>query len=708
MIELTERTLQLATNLPAPEAIEAQRGPLSSLVNETEARVSTGGSMASPDRASVEIFPQPAPTTTAPVLADGHQAGAVFSSIEQLLEGGVGRPPDEWRTEEANRRLEILTTFNALIEQGRTKAEAVKAVGVGYATVWRWQKRFAKDGYKGLLPKTENCGRDNVFEKLGMTPEEVELVRNEVQGINLDTESVTSALRLFANSDRCPEHLARVILDPTRSSKHALPPSLRSLAKVSKPQQEAHRGPRRLSLKGIYIPRRNDILGGDIFTADDTTPIWAWWVPWRESDEYPFGVKLLQGQFIPIMDVATQCVVTYVIIAREKSSYRAADIWHLFGHTFDTVGLPRLGLQLERGSWEANIIRGQEVTYEQDEVSYSRRIGGLRQLPTNPHDKTPADFVWPKTLQTFTSYLPKSKSIEAFFNRSQTLEGTLWGALGRDQMRRPFEKTKKIFQACQRGAEDPRNYFLSNTEMAARLNQMLDYLNHEPMEGEVFKGIPRVNFDAAISERPLFTFSGSPDLEELRWLYRRDWAVVQITSGYARVRLTHPVSGERYSLFYNNPQFANHEGEQVAVYYDRENFQDPAQIVMAKTGEFFCEAQYVERTGSFLGTDRTAHEVAKAWRNAVMSTYGTLVKHAPSRQLPPEIAARRSAARANSQSPIDNGQSTTIDGRPATAAPAARGALAGALQAPTDEQWKKQQARISRNAALARQLAGEE
>jgi hypothetical protein len=69
-------------------------------------------------------------------------------------------------------------------------------------------------------------------------------------------------------------------------------------------------------------------------------------------------VKLMQGQFIPVMDVASQCVVSYVLIAREKSSYRASDIWHLFGHTFDQVGLPRLGWQLERGSWEANIIRG--------------------------------------------------------------------------------------------------------------------------------------------------------------------------------------------------------------------------------------------------------------------------------------------------------------------------------------------------------------
>ena len=119
--------------------------------------------------------------------------------------------------------------------------------------------------------------------------------------------------------------------------------SLRKAAHIPEPVFDAHRGQRRLALKGMWTPRALDILPGDIFTADDTTPIWGWWVPWREDKEHPFGVKLLQGQFLPVIDVASQCCITFVLIAREKSSYRASDIWHLFGHTFETIGLPRLG-----------------------------------------------------------------------------------------------------------------------------------------------------------------------------------------------------------------------------------------------------------------------------------------------------------------------------------------------------------------------------
>ncbi len=628
-----------------------------------------------------------------------------------LAEEGVALPPDEWRIEEANRRQQILESFSALVAAGHSRAEAAKQTGQGYATIWRWEKAFKAEGFNGLIPATDKCGRKSTFEKLGFTPEQVELIRKEIQGLNLDLDSVTASLRLFANSDRCPPALADVILNPNRCSKHALPPSLRAAAQVPQPARLAHRGPRALALGGIYTPRRMDILAGDIFVADDTTPIWAWWVPWYESEEYPFGVKLLQGQFIPVMDVASQCIISYVIIAREKSSYRAADIWHLFGHTFDTVGLPRLGFQLERGSWEANIVRGQEVEYQDGEITLSRRVGGLRQLPTNiTDDRRATDLLkdFPSTLQTWTSYLPKTKTIEAAFNRMQTYEGTLWGALGRDQMRNPYEKAKKQFQACTRKGKtcvDPRLHFLSFTELCARLNAILGYVNSEPMEGEIFKGVPRINFDSAVAERPLFQLP-----EELAYLYKRDWSVVTITNGWARCRLTHPISGERYSLFYINPrQFAELEGQQVVVYYDRENFEQDAQIISAKTGEYLCSAQFEDRKGSFLEGDASGHDVRKQWRNAVMSAYGTLVKHAPSRQLPPEIAARRAEARSQKPevgSPTSDLRPPTsvTDGRPVPSPVTRHPSRVLGTTPPTDDQLAARRARNRADAALAQQF----
>jgi hypothetical protein len=488
-----------------------------------------------------------------------------------------------------------------------------------------------------------------------------------------------------------------------------------------------HKGPRRSALKGIWIPRKMDVLPGDVFTSDDTTPIFAWWVPWKESDEYPFGVKLMQGQYLPVIDVASQNPLVWALIGRETSSYRAADIWALFGQVFEQIGLPRLGFQLERGSWESNLIAGQEVSYEEREITFSRRVGGLRQLPTNVtswhREKKGADFAFPSTLQTWTSFLPKSKSIEAFFNRAQTMEGTLWGCLGRDQMRAPFEKTKKIYEACRRNAMDPKLHFMSQEELLKRLNAQMDYMAHEPMEGEVFNGVPALKWEQAVKDFPLYQLP-----EELRYLYRRDWSVVQITSGWARIRPTHPITGKRYSIFYINPDvFGRHEGQEVVVYYDRQDFTKPAQIILARTGEFLCEAEWRDRRGSFLDDDQSGYDDVRQWRNSVVTAYGSLVKHAPSRQLPPEIAARRAEAKAaaaiqraeNPKPKVPEGPKfgftsnprteavaapgiVTIDQRPAVTLPGSRSS------GPTPEQVEKQRNRLAQQAARLRALQGQE
>lgn len=618
------------------------------------------------------------------------------------------RQLSEEQAAEANRRFAVLQAYFALLatEPGLSNERAAKKLGVDAVWLWRRLREWNTGGqcYEALVPKFHKAGRKSTLAKLSaqLGAEVVGAAIEQVSGLKLDTESNTAAWRLFASSDRCPEALARVVLDPNKRSKHSLPPSLRRATALNEALHNAHRGPRRLALKGMWTPRRVDILPGDIFSADDTTPIWAWWVPWREDREHPHGVKLLQGQFLPVIDVASQCCITFVLIAREKSSYRASDIWHLFGHTFETVGLPRLGWQLERGSWESNLIAGVEIDYREGEASLHRRVGGLRQLPTtitewHREQLGQAADCFPRTLQTWTSYLPKSKSIEAFLHRSQTLEGTLWGALGRDQMRKPYEKTKKLYEACRRGSADPRAHFLSQAELIERLTALLDYLNHEPMEGEVFHGVPRFKFDQARAQYPLQLLP-----EDQRWLYRRDWRPCTITAGWARLRLTHEISGERYSLFYTNPRvFAAHEGEDVVVYYDRENFEAPAQIIHARTGEFLCEAQYEDRKGSFLDGDHTGHEIRAAWRNAVMSIHATIVPHAPSRQLPEELAARRAQAAASGAGPVPAPGTRIRAAVPPAGSPAGPGTLP---PPPTDDEFARRRARLAEEAEAARAL----
>jgi hypothetical protein len=345
-----------------------------------------------------------------------------------------------------------------------------------------------------------------------------------------------------------------------------------------------------------------------------------------------------------MIDVASQHVLCFALIARESSSYRAADIWGLFGHTFDLVGLPRLGFQLERGSWEAHLIEG--VRYEPGEPSFAMRVGGLRMLPTRLLDwhreRSAVAGILPKTLHTFTSYLPKSKSIEGMFHRLQKFEGTLWGALGRDQMRNPFEKTKRIYEACKRGSEDPANHFLSGAQMLQAVGGCIRDYAEEEIEGRVFSGRPGEVWEAAIQEH-----GGGAELpDEQKFLYRREWSMVTITKGHAQIRRTDPLTGKRVSYFYSDPiEFPEREGQKVLAYFDPERFQEPAQIVDLK-GQFICLAGHVDPSGMFLADDIDGFELKRLYAGRVHTMYQDIVAYVPSKQVPESVKAARKVDRA--------------------------------------------------------------
>ena len=580
---------------------------------------------------------------------------------------------------EAQSRLEIVERYRALVDSspGISLNKAAKRLGVSPASLSRWTRAEAASGFAGLLADLPT-GRPSVLKLAGPIDDALA----KVKALAADMESNTGAWRAYAQSDECPAAIAEAILKP-RSSKHAIPPSLRAATRVQESLLNQHRGPRRASLKGFWVPRRLDILPGDVFSSDDTTPIFAWWVPWPQSDAYPFGKKLLQGQLLPVIDVASQCLISFTLIARETSGYRACDIWSMFGQTFDTIGLPRLGWQLERGTWESNLIAGEKIEYKVGDISLTRRVGGLRQLPTNVtawhREKIEGMECFPKTLQTFTSFLPKSKSIEASFDRMQSLEGCLWGCLGRDQMRRPFEAAKKQAGACQRGSADPGHHFLSLAELVSRLVKLYDYLNHEPIEGRVFSGVPRVTFDQAIAEHPLFRLP-----EDQRYLYRRHWAKTFILpTGRVSCKFVSPLTGKTTTEHYCHESFARHEGQEVLVYFDQEDPTAEAQIVLAKSGEYLCDARHLNRPGMFLDPDQSAKRERDIFRASVTALYTPLVPHFPSRQLPPEIAARRqesiSGGRASRPQQCEQPAISTSHETPRTNTPASPSAPAPAL-----------------------------
>jgi len=571
----------------------------------------------------------------------------------------------------ALRRESIVLQAKALMVdppegQGMSLNCAAEVLKVPVASLHRYVKAYDAGGFDALIPKQAgNSGAKSMRERFveAVGAETLEECEKKVAALALDLcDSVAEtprrlsdglAWRTFARSADCPEPIRQYFADGLRRSKHSIAASLRESTRPGALLAARHRGTRTYGLAGPYQPRELDILPGDIFSSDDTTPIWAWWIPWPKSEKYPHGVKLLQGQFLPVIDVASQRILSYALIAREQSSYRAADIWRLMGRVHSTVGLPRLGWQKERGSWEAQIIDGVEAAVSAacdgiSEPSHAQRVGGLRMLPAKllPFhldrlgDKATA---W-RTLRTFTSYLPKSKSVEGVFHRLQKFEGTIYGILGRSQQRRPFEKTKKIYEACRAGKADPRLHFQSGTALLEKINACIDLLEAEPIEGEVFRGRPVEVWEKGLEEHGQL-LSEPP---EGRWLMCCDWSLVTVRQGYARVRRVDEVTGQPVSYFYHHGDFLGQlDGRQVLVYFNRDAFEEPAHILLpnAESGnhQYLGQAEYVERRGMFLDGDLSGFELRHRQSGLVTTLYSDLARYCPSRHVPADLAQRRAS-----------------------------------------------------------------
>ncbi len=148
--------------------------------------------------------------------------------IARTLHKLTAHQRQQWRLQEAKRRLALLGEFNALVQQGLRPGQAAARMGQERVTLWRYQKKFQSGGFEALIPETSNCGRASVAAKLQLTEEEVKAV----QRLNLDQGSNTAAWRSYAQSGTCRPEVAAVILDPAKRS-HSIPPSLFDATKVS-------------------------------------------------------------------------------------------------------------------------------------------------------------------------------------------------------------------------------------------------------------------------------------------------------------------------------------------------------------------------------------------------------------------------------------------------------------------------------------------
>lgn len=558
--------------------------------------------------------------------------------------------PSDNTIETAQKREAFVQQARELLQAGASMDDCADQLGISAASLSRWMKWYEKQGFLGILTHQEACGRPSVAGKLRaeMGNEAFEEVVNTVTGQNYDLKSNSLSWRRVADAPDAPEALREYMdkVETSHASQHNIARSLTKETRLTQEERRRHRGPKQHKLESYYIPRKLDILPGDVYVSDDETDIIYCAIPVPPCEKYPHGFKAMQVQTFPMLDVASQYVGFTAHIARERGSYRATDIWAFLGRGMQAMDMPRLGFQFERGTWESNLIRGVEVVYDQNEPSPTKRIGGLKMLPSKVlpwhHEHAHSDMTqFPKTLQIFTSYNAKSKSVEGWFNRIQKFRQMLWGYAGRDQRREPTEKMLKIFGKCQRGTLNPAEHLMLFSEMADKYRDSVMELNEVKMEGEIWHGKPVDVWNDAKAQYPQLTLPA-----EMAWMYRSEWAQTTIQGPLVIVRKVNELTRIKESFAYENPlAFMGRDGERVLVYYDRDNIAAPAQVLSARSGEFICQADYFDKPGMFLDARAKGFDMIAKYENFAQAQYREMKKHIPSLQKPDGVASRQQLAK---------------------------------------------------------------
>jgi hypothetical protein len=483
---------------------------------------------------------------------------------------------------------------------------------VSAATLSRWRRAYAANGLKGLEPDYTKCGRP----PMARLDEWEQMTAKQLY---VKTGSVTTALRLLADTDSCSENTAAAILKK-RTSKHSIPRSIRNQVEVASAVREYAKSEKRTRTNFFVNPRTLtflDAMGeerplrvGDLSERDDMSNNFIGWVEWPwggDACSDRFGVRVFRGQNLMQIDVRSLFFQSFCFLVRMRDSYRADDIWQWVGHSYRDHFVPAIGERWERGIWASNKLRG--VAIEPGHTSNDERLGGIASLGR----------------RVIESQSPTTKIIENRFNFFQTVCATIPGQIGR--RRGEMERENKLWTECREGRRNPREHFLSFTELAEQIEKKLHYVNHEPVEGELYHGVPAEMYARGLAERG---DEMKPLAPEQGYLFSRNRHETTCNKGHARVRYTRPEGGRGGWWFYH-PELFRWQGEQVAVYFDRECVSAGATVVPLRPGvknaaPLHCEL--IDGCPQFtLGREELAPEMAdalgrkKAFMDAVRSDY---------------------------------------------------------------------------------------
>ena len=436
--------------------------------------------------------------------------------------------------------------------------------------------------------------------------------KNALKTLNLQTGSVSLAAHMYAIRPECSPELKEVI-QKERSSIHKLPPTIRQAAAVTEAVRSHYKSPKAARLKHHMQPRSFDyrdktgslehIQPGQLWERDDMSINCLFWVPWKwggDSCSERYEVRLCRGQLLVSLDVGSQRFLSFNLLARTMDSYRADDIWQWMGHDYSAIGMPEIGERLERGTWKAKKISGNlSVAWDgKPSIEEHKRIGGLRSLG----------------ITQITAHTPSAKDIERRFNLLQNVMGTIPGQIGRH--RGEMERETKIWMACQAGHRNPKEHFISYSEMLDEVQKALLICNARKFEGIHANGIPD----------QLWEESGAPEIlrklpEEKAYLFARDRSEITASRGHIQIRRKSP-DGSRCAWWFGHEALQEWEGKKVQVYHDI--FAPAAGVsIVDWRDRLICHAPLIEGCPQFSldpsSRDETSLDRRKKFQNAVVS-----------------------------------------------------------------------------------------
>ncbi len=480
--------------------------------------------------------------------------------------------------------------------RGLRVSAACREAGVKRTSFDRWAARYDAGGIEALDDNFANCGRRPMAV---LDEAETRLARQ----LYVQTGSATAALRTLASRPDCRAEVAEAILK-RRRSKHTLTPTLRGqLTAVPQAVRDWHKSPTRVRREAFINPRtltyisgdgtERRIEPGDLAERDDMSNNFLFWIEWPWggdpcSDKY--GVRIARGQNLLHIDVGSLRFLSMLMLVRLRDSYRADDIWQWVGQGYRDLGMPRIGERWERGIWQAHQLHGAPI--EAGHTSQDARLGGIAALGR----------------RIITSQSPTTKIIENRFRYLQRVCNDIPGQIG--ATRGEIESVNKLWTACRAGRRDPRDHFLPYEDIVARLEAKLQWCNSEPVEGSIYRGIPN---EVWLRE------GGDARMTRLRpdqaYLFCRDRSIVTVTKGHALVRATAP-DGRRQAWYFHHPELWRHDGQRVALYFDKYAPAGGAYLVHAdgpRANQAIGPAELVEGCPQFaMGLDTEGDAGARA------------------------------------------------------------------------------------------------